>query len=235
MLSFEALLILGVIGFYLYDSMMLFHINELLLTKSYKGWLYKFPELDFQLLKKYPLLPNPLAPNVAIFRTSWPKDSQPIDKSKLDNFIQHLAPVQLVVNVLLLLLFIYIPVIALMYGSGSKLLIIFAMTYLFISVILFYIFNNKDELYISNSKFFSLVFESLACPPFALNMVRKISLNYPNLGDPISFSRNMFDSDCQKIFNKDVNSAINRNMKFLEVDSERYLELDSYLSRLKKG
>ncbi len=233
MLSFESLLILGIIGFYLYDSIMLFNVNELLLTKSHKVWFYKIPALDFQLLRKYPLLPNPLTPNVAIFKTSWPKKSQLINESQLGDFIQCLAPVQSIINILLLLLLAYLPVIALIYGSGAKLLIIFTMIYLFISVILFYIFNNKDKLCISNSKFASIAFESLACPPFALNMVRKISLNYPNLGDPVDFARSVFDVNSIEVFNKEMNNVINRRMKFLEVRSERYLELGNYLEKLR--
>jgi len=233
MLSFEVLLILGVIGFYLYDSIMLFNINELLLTKSYKGWFYSFPALGFQLLKRYPLLPNPLIPHMAIFRVSWPNDAKLFDEDKFKIFSQSLKPVQLAVNILFMLLLIYLPMIALMYGSGPKLLIIFGITYLLISTILLYIFNNKDKLYMSNKRFVSFAFESLVCPPFALNMVRKISLNHPNLGDPIFFSESVFDINNQEIFNKDISKLINRRMSFLEVDSDNYIELSSYYPKLK--
>lgn len=213
---------------------MLLSINELLLTQSHKGWFYKFPELSFQLLRKYLLLPNPLTPDVAIFRTSWPKRSQSIDKTRLDGFVQALEPIQSIIGVLLLLLFIYLPVIALVYGSGAKLLIIFGMTYLFIFVILIYVFNNRDRLCISNSRFVSLAFEAVACPPFALNIVRKISLNYSNIGDPVSFSKCMFDLNSKTEFNRDISQVINKNIDFLEVGSERYLKLKKYLDKIKK-
>lgn len=233
-LSFEILLIIGVIGFYLYDSIMLLNINELILTRSHKGWFYKFPILDFQLLRKYPLLPNPLTPDVAIFRTSWPREAQSVNEKELECFTQHLRPVQLIVDVLLLLLLIYLPVVSLIYGSGSKLLIIFAMIYLFIAVILKYIFDKKDELHLSKSNFASLAFESIACPPFALNMVRRISLNYPNLGDPVAFSKRTFGSDTQSHFDGDIKDAISKNMRFLEIDSPHYLELENYLNKVKE-
>lgn len=229
MFSFESLLILGVIGFYLYDSIMLFNINELLLTKSYKGWFYKFPELGFQLLRRYPLLPNPLTPHVAIFRTSWPNDMKPLNENLFSKFSRSLEPVQLAVNMLLLLLLGYIPIISLAYGSGSKLLVLFLMIYLLIIAILIYVFNNKKTLLLSNGEFTSLALEAFLCPPFALNMVRKISLNYPNIGDPIGFSEGVFDKDSKKTFGKDISRVINRRMMFLEVESENYFKLNKYL------
>ncbi len=232
MLSFESWLILGVIGFYLYDSIMLLNINELLLTRSYKSWFYKFPELGFQLLRRYPLLLNPLTPHVAIFRTSWPNDIKPLNEDKFSKFIQSLELIQLVVNILLLLLLVYLPVISLVYGSGAKLLTLFLMIYLLIAVILVYVFNNKKELLLSNGDFISIAFEAFLCPPFALNMVRKISLNYPNIGDPVSFSENVFDENSKKKLNKDIAKVINRRMMFLEVDSDNYLKLNTYLEEL---
>ena len=230
--SFESLLLLGVIGFYLYDSIMLLSINELLLTKSYKGWFYKFPELGFQLLRRYPLLPNPLIPHVAIFRTSWPNDTKSFNESQFSQFSQSLEPIQLVVNILLLLLLGYLPTVSLIYGSGSQLLILFLIIYLLIITILIYVFNNKKALLLSNSDFTSLAIESFLCQPFALNMVRKISLNYPNIGDPVSFSKSVFDKDSKKAFGKDIGKVISRRMMFLEVGSKRYLKLNIYLEDL---
>ncbi len=232
MLSFEALLILGVIGFYLYDSIMLFNINELLLTKSYKGWFYRFPALELQLLRRYPLVLNPLTPSIAIFRTSWPNDVNFFNESKIDKFSQSLKPVRLIVNILFLLLLGCLPIISLTYGSGPKLLSLFLVIYLLIIVILVYVFNNRQELILSKGDFTSLALESFLCPPFALNMVRKISLNYPNIGDPITFSENFFDKDSKKVFSKVFGKVINRRMMFLEVESEHYLKLDAYLKKL---
>ena len=235
MFSFEVWLVLGVVGFYLYDLIMLLSINELLLTKSDKGWSYKFPEFSYQLLRKYLLLPNPLTPDVAIFRVSWPKEpSSSANDNRLVDFISILEPIQASINTLLLLLLLFIPMVSLVYGSGTKLLIIFGMIYIFILTALVYIFNNRDKLYLSNGKFLSLAFESIACPPFALNMVRKISLNYPNLGDPAHFAKHMFDGTSKSKFCKDLNKSISKDMTFLDVDSRRYLRLQSYLNSSKE-
>ena len=40
-----------------------------------------------------------------------------------------------------------------------------------------------------------LAFDSLACAPFALNLVRKITLNRSLVGDPIFFAHQVLDAD----------------------------------------
>ena len=223
-------MVLGIIGFYFYDAIMLLNLNELILTRSIRHWSYKFPLLSFQLLRKYPLLPNLLTPNVALFRTFWPRnDQQLIPVKELDIFIKSLLPVQIIVVLLLLLMLVCLPVVAFVYGSGVKLLIIFSFIYLVIVSILIYVFTQKDNLYLTKAKFISIAFESIACPPFALNIVRKITLNHPLLGDPYVFSKKVFDSNTQLSFTRDLGYAIEENLKFHETDSNRYIELKEYL------
>ena len=91
------------------------------------------------------------------------------------------------------------------------------------------IFTQKDNLYLTKAKFISIAFESIACPPFALNIVRKITVNHPLLGDPYVFSKKVFDSNTQLSFTRDLGYAIEENLKFLETDSNRYIELKEYL------
>jgi hypothetical protein len=221
--------VLGIIGFYFYDAFMLLNINELILTRSTRHWSYKFPLLDFQLLRKYPLLPNPLTPNVVLFRTFWPGNDQHLNPKELDVFTKSLLPVQIIVVLLLLLMLVCLPAVAFVYGSGVNLLIIFSLIYLVIVSILIYVLTQKDNLYLTKAKFISIAFESIACPPFALNIVRKITLNHPLLGDPYVFSKKVFDSNTQLSFTRDLGYAIEENLKFLETGSNRYIELKEYL------
>jgi hypothetical protein len=231
--SFEVLLILGVFGFYFYDSFMLLSLNELILTRSSKKWTYKFPIVGFQLLKKFPFLPNLLTPNATLFQVSWPTSDQGLNIKELNIFIKSVLPIQIISVLILLLMFICLPVIAFTYGSGVKLLIIFSAIYSLIVCGLIYIFNQKHNLKISNTKFLSIAFESIVCPPFSLNMVRKISLNFPMNVDPYIFSKKMFDEETKKSFKKNLCIIIDKKMNFLEKDSERFIELNNYLNQIK--
>ncbi len=235
MQSFETLLVLGVFILYIYDSLMLLSINELLITRSRNNWSYKLPFLEYQLLRKYPLLPNLLMPGIAIFRTYWPGPSTKSSNiNEVNDFIKKLLPIQLIIYVLLVLQLIILPMIVYYYGSGVKLLIVFAAIYFTILGALIYIFCNRDNLYISRTKFLSLAFESLACPPFALNIVRNISLNYPELNDPLMIAKKVFDTASYKTFCGDLASVVEKNMSFIDVNSSHYKDLNKYLEMINK-
>ena len=81
-------MVLGIIGFYFYDAFMLLSLNELILLRSSKSWSYKFPILGFQLLRKFPFVPNLLTPNVALFQAMWPTKDDHLDLKALDVFIK---------------------------------------------------------------------------------------------------------------------------------------------------
>jgi|TARA_B100000929_G_scaffold232346_1_gene188830 hypothetical protein len=231
--SFEVLLVLGIIGFYFYDAFMLLSLNELILLKSSKSWSYKFPTLGFQLLRKFPFVPNLLTPNVALFKVMWPTKDDHLDLKALDVFIKSLIPIQITEIILFFLILICLPIVAFIYGSGVKLLIVFSAVYVLIVGALIYIFTQKNNLQLTNNKFVSIAFESIVCPPFALNMVRKITLNYSIPTDPYIFSKKMFDENSCDLFITNLCKLIEENMKFFEEDSHRYIELSEYLCLIK--
>jgi hypothetical protein len=231
--SFEVLLVLGVFGLYCYDSLMLLNFNELIFIRFKKKWSYKFPILSFQLLRKFLFLPNLLTPNIALFQVFWPSSDQDVNFKEFDIFIKSLIPVQVISVMLLVLMFVCLPIVAFRYGSGINLLIVFFAIYILIISILIYLFTQKNNLKLSNTKFVSIAFESIVCPPFALNIVRKISLNYPINVDPYIFSKKMFDEPTKRSFKHRLCIIIKKKMSFFEDDSSRFIELNKYLNQIK--
>ena len=112
-------------------------------------------------------------------------------------------------------------------------MIIFSAVYTLIVGVLIYLFTQKNNLQLTNNKFISIAFESIVCPPFALNMVRKITLNYSISTDPYIFSKKVFDENTYDLFITDLCKFIEENMKFFEEDSHRYIELSEYLCLIK--
>jgi len=51
-ISFEIMLVLGIAGFYLFDSAMLLYANELVFVKQDGEWSFGRPESGWQMLKK---------------------------------------------------------------------------------------------------------------------------------------------------------------------------------------
>ena len=234
MLRFETLLVLGVLLFYLYDSLMLLNINELIIQKSFKKWSYRFPVFGLQILRKFPLVNNLLMPNFLIFNLSWPSHKEEIDSDKLETLIQSMLPLQIIASLLLLLIIFVLPVVAFLFDSGPELLTLFIFIYLLIIFSVCYLFICRDSLGLSGLKISSIAFESILCPPFAINIARKVSLNYEIGSDPIDCSKMLFDKQTFELFKSDLTSLLKTNMKYHEKDSTRYTELKSYLNDITK-
>ena len=232
--SFEASLVLGVLFFYLYDSLMLLNVNELIVQKSFKKWSYRFPIFGLQILRKFPLVNNLLMPNFLIFNLSWPSHKEEIDSDKLETLIQSMLPLQIIASLLLLLIIFVLPVVAFLFDSGPELLTLFIFIYLLIIFSVCYLFICRDSLGLSGLKISSIAFESILCPPFAINIARKVSLNYEIGSDPIDCSKMLFDKQTFELFKSDLTSLLKTNMKYHEKDSARYTELKSYLNDITK-
>ena len=234
MVSFEALLFLGVLGSYLFDSSMLLYINELVFIKGYQKWHFISPGRNWLFRGRWLYIPNLFRPDRPLIRVYWPAPDQPIQNAQdiLDKVTDMLIPIGYLVTTLLLILFLLLPVVLLRYGSGPQLLWVFGLIYFNISVILILVYNKKVELGISNKKYISLAIDSLACPPFALNIVRKIALHQTLHGDPIAYAQKRFDQETFQALIDTVKERVDEQLGIIEVDNPHYVELKIYKNKL---
>jgi hypothetical protein len=65
--------------------------------------------------------------------------------------------------------------------------------YLVTAAALGYIYARRRELRVSGRSFLALSFDSLACAPFAINLLRKLALRRSLAGNPIDFARRTFE------------------------------------------
>jgi hypothetical protein len=162
---------------YLYDSALLLAANEALLAPGRKGrWHALFGAQGFQVRGKEPLLPNPLLPHRPLYRFSWDTagltgPSEPW--SAAHDRYAILAPS---VWLMLAALFILIPM-GLLSSLGSfaivaGLVVFYANAMLALTLV----WLKRVEYQVSGKRLAALAFESLSCPPFALNLVRHLSL-----------------------------------------------------------
>jgi hypothetical protein len=232
--SFEVLLLLGVVGFYLYDSSMLLYSNEMVyLEKNYK-WSFASPGNNWGILGKILYIPNPVRPDIVMLRVYWTESQHTFignmeeNRRALETLINEVRPIQYMVLVLFVLLSLGLSIALFKYGGGAFLLIIFGMVYVTIALILAYTFWKKDVLQLTMRKWLFLVFESLLCPPFALNILRKITLNHTISCEPILLAENVFEKD---VFNRLVDFVtlrIDQQLEYLANDHPRFNPLHTY-------
>ena len=198
MVSSEYLLVICIIGFYLFDSIMLLYGNEVILTESGGKWNLLFPINNFFILNKALFIPNPLTPYsplLLLYWTSPENELDAVDSGALDNFIRALRPLKYMIGILFALMIFAVPIILIRYGAEKKFIILLLTVYINILLIISYIGYYRSELNISVRKYILIIVESLICAPYALNILRKLSLNYYPGGYPFNALTSLFNSD----------------------------------------
>lgn len=229
------MLVLGVVGFYLFDSAMLLYVNELVFAEKGGKWGFASPESHWQMLGKNLYLPNPLTPDRPLFRVCWSvsetNERQP-DKEGLQHFLHALDSLRYMTYALLALLLIGLPVVLFGFGTGLGLLLLFGVIYLTISAMLLQIYRHREKLGLPGKTIAKLAFDSLACAPFALNLVRKITLRQSLAGNPICFAHQAFDAATFARLVHAVCQRVDEKIEFEDEASLRYGTLKDYRNKI---
>lgn len=235
-LSFEIMLVLGVVGFYLFDSAMLLYVNELVFAEKNGKWVFGLPESGWKMLGKSLYFPNPLTPDNPLFRTCWVAASATNERQEdieaLQQFLNTLNPLRYMIFGLFVLLLIGLPIVLLGFGTGLALLLLLGVVYLTITVMLAQIYRQREELGLSWKAFSKLAFDSLACAPFALNLVRKITLRRSLVGDPICFAHQVLDADAFAQLVQVLCHRVDEEIEFEDEASPRYGALKDFRNRI---
>lgn len=230
---FEVLLPLGAIGLYLFDSALLLYSNELLFLRRSGRWSFAASS-SLLLAGRRLYLPNPLTPGTPQFRVRWSEadtrqEREPV--AQLDEFFVALKPLQYVVGVLLVIL-AALPFELLVFGTGPELLALMACFYAVILAALGYIFLRRRALCLSGRSFLALAFDALACSPFAINLVKKLSMRRSLAGNPIDFARERFDPGRLSALIHAVSRRVSQEQQREYGQTPRWSDLEAYRQRL---
>lgn len=177
----ELLLMAVVTGLYLYDSALLLYANEGILTLARNGkWSVAFGSRRYQILGKEVFVPNPFLPHRPLFRLAWSFEGKASkgDERWLDR-VSAITPLMPLVLCMTVALFVLLPLGFFARLGDSTLLAAIALLYSSIITALVWIWVKRSVFRLSGKRFASLAFEVLVCSPFALNLVRKLSLDTP--------------------------------------------------------
>lgn len=235
-LSIETLLVIGIVGFYLYDSAILVFSNELIFNESYGCWSVSFPSTRWRLMGKLLYIPNPLTPDNMIFRAIWSTNDESLQLDSGEEICKLRLPLsylRILVIVLMVSLVIVFPVVMFKYGTGIELLKVIFFIYFMIINMLVYTYIKKDDFFLNKKAFLSLAFDSLACPPFAINILRKISLRSGLCNNPVEFARKTLDLETFKIFIAMLANKVSEDLECEdEEDSLRSIELINFREKI---
>ncbi len=171
----EWLLLLGIVALYLYDSALLLAVNEAIITpRGRDGWRLAFGSERFPFRGREPYFPHPWLPHRPLYRLVWRFEGDaPAEASPPPP--RHLGPLGWLVWLMAVALFVLLPA-GLFSPLGQPLL--FAALALFYGAelaALTWIWRHRGDWNCRGGRYASLVFECVTCPPFALNLVRRLS------------------------------------------------------------
>jgi hypothetical protein len=196
-LTFEVALPLGALAFYLYDSAMLLYGNELVFMRQRGRWRAT-GGLEGYVGSRRLCLPGLFRPWVLLFRVLWKEsDTREVAPAQwlADSFVAALTPLKWLSVLLLLILLIPLPLISIMWGAGVPLLMVFAVSYAVVLIAVTLLYRRRALLQLDAKEFRKLAFDCVACPPFAINMVRKLTLHHGLPGNPLLFANAHFANE----------------------------------------
>jgi hypothetical protein len=187
----EYLLLFGTLLFYILDSTFLVFANDLVLVKRGSSWKYQ-RAMDLRIAGKQLFLPSPFAPTALLVRATWNvRDrGEPIEgRDSRVHYENAFSIPQRVVPVQACLLFVALPAALLLNAGAIPLLLLAVSIYSLSLVLAWWVHAFRAALELSGRQVFSICVDILACPPFALNVVRKVCLARQIRGDGLRNAR----------------------------------------------
>jgi hypothetical protein len=183
-LDAEKLLVPVIAAFYLKDCLLLLRSDEAVLVRSGLGrWRAGFGLPYYKLRGREPYLCNPLLPHEPVFRMRWamtPADSGSAWNAAVPTALRALQPA---VILMALLLLVGIPTALLGHLGKSVLVLLIGALYAVILISMAWVVRRRKELGLNSKACVVLASEVLLCPPYAVNLVRKLSLRARPAGD----------------------------------------------------
>lgn len=225
-------IVLAICLFYLYDAALLLKPDEGLLRKSHRGWLVQLASRGFELRQNWVLWPSLVAIHQPVYRLRWsatlitlPGEAAPA--TALASHARSFSAFTLPLYLLAALLFVALPVALLVLHSELTQLITLALIYLCTACISILTWRHGKHGHSEKATACSIAVEILLCPPFALNVVRKLSLPYGAQPDLLQTTHALMAATPWTAFAQQLQSVMQREMHELA-------DLPEYAQHLEK-
>ena len=178
-MSYETELLALALLLYLYDSSVLLYSNEGVMTCARDGrWSASTGWIGFVLAGRSLCMLNPFTPHRPAFRLSWDFKTLPTGDPGWTELVTPVMGVGIFSLIAALALFVLLP-IGLLTALGAY-AVVPAVVLLYGSIVWALIRVRRRKILAHRGKrFVGFAFECLACPPFGVNMIRRLTLSDP--------------------------------------------------------
>lgn len=237
-INFEYLFIISLAGLYIYDSATVCFYNSIFILKGIrKKFDYQIPHSQFNFGKKFLIFLQILSPHILVFQTSWQyktihTKAIDIDINNIQKTAEILRKIQPIIIFLFVLMFIVMPILIL-FKFKTLLIILTILSIYLINIFLFiFILINRKKLHLSKKLILQILLDSLFCPPFALNLMKKISLNLSTTSDALALSKSLLNESRQKLLVNQVVSKIEILQSQYDPQDNTYIALETKKNNL---
>lgn len=230
----EVLLMAVIIGLYLYDSALLLYRNQGTLELAGRGdWRVAFGSRNFQVRGKNIFIPNPITPHRPLFLLSWNFEGEtPEAKEDIADYAHAVQPLRPIVWCMALSLFVLLPLGFFTKLGDVALILAIALLYLSIVAALTWLWFKRAKFKLSPKQFAGLAFESVVCSPFAVNLIRRITLNMPVGEDLVHASRRLQGEEGWSVTRENLVARLDERIEDEDENSERMARLVEHRRRL---
>ena len=166
------------VGLYLYDSAILMFSNEaLLIPKANDHWFVGFGSNGTTFKGKGVYIPNPFLPVQPLFKLTWNIEGEA--KGFVHPWTANRAGYGRLVPLvwsLAALTFILLPVVLFKRLGDTLILLSFCLIYANVLSIMLALWLNRERFELTHRGLVAMSLDLLVCPPFALNIIRRLSL-----------------------------------------------------------
>jgi hypothetical protein len=194
----EPLLVpLGALAFYLFDSLLMLYGDEALLVATGRSGWQCTGGSSWLLAGRRVALPNPFLPWQPLWRLVHRPEPRGVPgrdddarraRATLATLRVALRPLGVLVTLLQWLMLPGLALVLLLLGTGNALLVMLALIYALVLASGAVVIVCRSQLQLARGAAWALAAEGLLCPPFAINLVRKVTLRRPLRDDAIGLA-----------------------------------------------
>jgi hypothetical protein len=237
----ELLLFAVALILYLHDQATRLYANEILFYRSGRGrWVAKAADRYPEFGRHYLAFVRPWRPDTTIVKASWPRatgtdqDRRRALQESIQGVENRLRFLRNQCTPLLITLFVGVPFAHIFYGSGA-LLIGILVAYVQVILMLGSLLSRRRELGLPWKSVGLIVFESLICIPYAINLYRKVADRLvPVNAEPIDLAMTLLDAGACTALRQNLLRSIGQRINLTEEGDAKQVRLMKYRERLQQ-
>lgn len=235
-MSAELEIVVLIAALYLSECALLLCANEAIIECKVDGYRVHFPSERANVRGRLLFFLSPLLPTRAALRVAWSTSTlPPIETNSQDEFsarlvilaaLQPLVPFVVVISGLVLLC---IPA-ALIILEVRQVMFPLLLMYIAIAALLVRLWTLRSQIVLTEGKFALVAFQCLACPPYAPNLLRRLSMTTPIRTDLLLIAKTHLAASERRNVYSEIATRVQERMATYEPASTEYIELATYLA-----